>query len=38
MAALAGGFLWLVSPQLNFICAFACGLAGTAYFLAYCKE
>jgi len=38
LAALAGGFLWLVSPQLNFICAFLCGLAGTAYFLAYCKE
>ena len=38
MAALAGGFLWLVSPQLNFICAFVCGLAGTAYFLAYCEE
>lgn len=38
VAALAGGFLWLVSPQLNFICAFACGLAGTAYFLAYCEE
>ena len=37
-AALAGGFLWLVSPQLNFICAFVCGLAGTAYFLAYCEE
>jgi hypothetical protein len=38
MAALAGGFLWLVSPQLNFICAFLCGVAGTAYFLAYCRE
>ena len=37
-AALAGGFLWMVSPQLNFIVAFICGLAGTAYFLAYCEE
>jgi len=38
LAALAGGFLWLADPRLNFICAFACGLAGTAYFIAYCKE
>ncbi len=37
-AAFAGGLLWMVSPRLNFICAFACGLAGTAYFLAYCEE
>jgi MFS family permease len=36
--ALAGGFLWIVAPELNFICAFVFGLAGTAYFLAYCKE
>ncbi len=37
-AALGGGLLWGISPQLNFICAAACGLAGTAYFLAYCEE
>ena len=37
-AALAGGVLWLYSPQLNFVCAFFCGLAGTAYFLARCEE
>lgn len=36
--AFAGGLLWLVSPRLNFICAFVFGLAGTAYFLAYCEE
>ncbi|MDP2865089.1 MAG: MFS transporter [Elusimicrobiota bacterium] len=37
-AALAGGLLWAVSPQLNLVAAFVCGLAGTAYFLAYCEE
>lgn len=37
-AALAGGLLWGVSPQLNFIAAFVCGLAGTAYFWFYCEE
>lgn len=37
-AALGGGLLWMVSPQLNFICAFVCGLAGTAYFMLYCEE
>ena len=37
-AALAGGLLWAVSPQLNLTVAFVCGLAGTAYFLAYCEE
>lgn len=38
VAAFAGGLLWTYSPHANFICAFACGLAGTAYFLAYCEE
>ncbi len=37
-AVVAGGFLWSVSPRLNLLAAFACGLAGTAYFLAYCEE
>lgn len=37
-AVIAGGFLWSVSPQLNLLTAFVCGLAGTAYFLAYCEE
>jgi len=37
-AAFGGGLLWTYSPYANFICAFACGLAGTAYFLAYCEE
>jgi len=37
-AALAGGLLWAVSPRLNLVTAFICGLAATAYFLAYCEE
>ncbi|MDD5208226.1 MAG: MFS transporter [Elusimicrobiales bacterium] len=37
-AVIAGGFLWSVSPRLNLLAAFVCGLAGTAYFLAYCEE
>ena len=37
-AAMAGGFLWLVSPQLNLLTAFVCGAAATAYFLLYCEE
>jgi len=31
-AALAGGFLWQISPAVNLLTAAACGLAGTAYF------
>lgn len=38
VAAMAGGFLWLVSPRLNLLTAFACGVAATAYFLVYCEE
>ncbi len=37
-AVIAGGFLWSVSPRLNLLTSFVCGLAGTAYFLAYCEE
>lgn len=37
-AALGGGLLWGISPQLNLICAAFFGLAGTAYFLVYCRE
>lgn len=37
-AAFGGGLLWMVSPQLNFICATLFGLAGTVYFIAYCQE
>jgi len=37
-AALGGGLLWSVSPQLNLYCAAFFGLAGTVYFLLYCAE
>ena len=37
-AALGGGILWSYSPRANLACAFLCGLAGTAYFTAYCRE
>ncbi len=32
VAAFGGAFLWEISPQINFLMAFACGLAGTIYF------
>ena len=32
-AAFGGAFLWLISPAVNFLTAFACGLAGTVYFI-----
>jgi MFS family permease len=38
LAAFGGGFLWSLSPQANFLVAFAFGIAGTAYFLRYCRE
>jgi hypothetical protein len=31
VAAFGGAFLWEISPQVNFLMAFACGLAGTIY-------
>lgn len=30
--AFGGAFLWQISPEANFLTAFACGLAGTIYF------
>ncbi len=35
VAAFGGAFLWQISPQVNFLVAFACGLAGTIYFWIY---
>ena len=32
VAAFGGAFLWLIGPQVNFLVAFACGIAGTAFF------
>lgn len=38
LAAMMGGFLWTVSPQLNLSIAFVFGLIATAYFLKFCRE
>lgn len=38
LAALVGGYLWMVSPQFNLIVASFFGLIATAYFLIFCKE
>jgi MFS family permease len=38
LAAFGGAFLWLVSPQTNFLTAFVCGIAGTAWFAVRGKD
>ena len=38
VAAFGGAFLWEISPQVNFLAAFACGLAGTIYFWIFGKD
>ena len=38
LAAILGGALWAVSPELNFLTASAFGFVGVFYFLKYCKE
>lgn len=38
IAALAAGFLWSISPKVNFMTAFAFGVAGTLFFLIFGKE
>ncbi|PKN35222.1 MAG: MFS transporter [Deltaproteobacteria bacterium HGW-Deltaproteobacteria-19] len=37
-AALAGAFLWEVSPEANLLTATACGLLGTLYFWIYGRD
>jgi len=32
LAAFGGAFLWLIEPQVNFLVAFGCGVAGTVFF------
>jgi MFS family permease len=32
IGAFGGAFLWQISPEANFLAAFACGLTGTIYF------
>ncbi|OGV63487.1 MAG: MFS transporter [Lentisphaerae bacterium RIFOXYA12_FULL_48_11] len=38
IAAFGGAFLWQVSPAINFITAFAFGLAGTAWFIVFGRD
>jgi len=38
VAAFGGAFLWLISPTVNFLSAFVCGLAGTIWFALYGKD
>lgn len=38
IAAFGGAFLWEISPQVNFLIAFACGLGGTIYFWIFGKD
>ncbi len=38
VAAFGGAFLWEISPQVNFLMAFACGLAGTIYFWIFGRD
>lgn len=38
LAAFSAGFLWNVSPQVNFLTAFGFGLAGTLYFAIWGKD
>ncbi len=38
LAAFGGAFLWNISPAVNFITAFAFGLAGTLYFIRFGRD
>jgi MFS family permease len=38
VAALGGAFLWLISPQLNFVVAFLFGVIGTLWFAAFGRD
>jgi len=33
VAAFGGAFLWMISPAVNFLTAFACGVIGTTWFI-----
>ncbi len=37
LAAFGGAFLWLIGPQVNFLVAFSCGIAGTVTFALWGK-
>ncbi len=38
VAAFGGAFLWIISPTVNFLAAFAFGAAGTAWFIFFGKD
>jgi MFS family permease len=38
LAAFSAGFLWNISPQVNLLCAFAFGLAGTLFFAFFGQD
>lgn len=38
LAAVAGAYLWTISPAVNFGAAFGFGLLGFIFFIRYCKE
>lgn len=38
IAAFGGAFLWLISPAVNFLAAFACGLLGTVGFALWGRD
>jgi MFS family permease len=38
LAAFGGAFLWNMSPAVNFLTAFAFGVLGTAWFIAYGRD
>lgn len=38
VAAFGGGLLWMISPQVNLITAFAIGIIGTIYFIVFGKD
>ena len=38
IAAFSAGFLWNIGPKVNFMTAFAFGIAGTLFFLLFGKE
>ncbi len=38
IAAFGGAFLWQISPEVNFLAAFACGLLGTFYFWIFGRD
>jgi MFS family permease len=38
LAAFGGAFLWLIGPQVNFLAAFLCGIAGTVSFAVWGRD